>query len=107
MQKHMLANMRDHLVTINEILILMNQEKLDEAASMAENRLGMSSLQSHNASHMAKFMPLPMQNIGTSMHRAASKFALKAEEDDKKAAYLALTKITSACVACHANYKIR
>jgi cytochrome c556 len=107
MQKHMMSNMRDHLTAINEILINMSEGDLDKAADVAESRLGMSSLKSHNASHMAKFMPEGMQQAGTSMHKAASRFALRAEEGDVAAAYAALPKITSACVACHAGYRIR
>ena len=57
MQQHMMSNMRDHLVSINEILINLANGQLDQAAEIAESRLGMSSLKSHGASHMAKFMP--------------------------------------------------
>lgn len=107
MQQHMMANMRQHLESINEILLLMSNNKLDKAADIAEQRLGMSSLTSHNANHMAKFMPKGMQQAGTSMHKAASRFALKAQEGDVTAAYKVLSEVTSACVACHAGYRIR
>jgi hypothetical protein len=53
MQVHMLSNMRDHLVAINEILVYLGSGELDKAAETAEYRLGMSSLESHGASHMA------------------------------------------------------
>ena len=105
MQEHQLANMRDHLMAINEILLSMGNGNLDKAAEIAENRLGMSSLSNHGAHHMAKLMPEEMKAIGTSMHKAASRFALKAEEGEPLAAYKALQEITSACVACHAGYK--
>jgi len=107
MQQHMMSNMRDHLFVINEILIKLSTDELDKAGEIAEARLGMSSLKLHNASHMAKFMPKGMQEAGTNMHKAASRFALKAEEGDKLNAYTALSEITSACVACHASYRIR
>ena len=107
MQKHMMANMRDHLVTINEILTTMANGQLDQAAELAESRLGMSSLESHGASHMAKFMPEGMRQTGTNMHRAASRFARKAQEGEILAAYKALSEVTSACVACHSGYRIR
>jgi hypothetical protein len=107
MQQHMMSNMRDHLVSINEILINLANGQLDQAAEVAESRLGMSSLKSHGASHMAKFMPEGMQQAGTSMHRAASRFALKAQEGEVLAAYNALSKVTSACVVCHSSYRIR
>ena len=107
MQTHMMSNMRDHLVVINEILINMANGQLDDAAEVAESRLGMSSLKSHGASHMARFMPEGMRQAGTSMHRAASRFALKAQEGDVLPAYNALSEVTSACVTCHSGYRIR
>jgi len=107
MQEHMLTNMRDHLAAINEILIYLGNDDLDKAAETAEYRLGMSSLESHGASHMARFMPEGMQQAGTTMHRAASRFALKAQEGEALSAYKALSEITSACVACHAGYRVK
>ena len=107
MQQHMMSNMRDHLASINEILTSMADDQLDQAAKIAETRLGMSSLESHGASHMAKFMPEGMRQAGTTMHRAASRFALKAQEGDAWPAYRALAEVTSACVACHSGYRIR
>ena len=107
MQQHMMSNMRDHLVAINEILINMASGQPDKAAEIAESRLGMSSLESHGANHMARFMPEGMRQAGTSMHRAASRFALKAQEGDVLSAYNALSEVTSACVACHSGYRIR
>ena len=105
MQEHQLANMRDHLMAINEILLNMGSGELDKAADIAEERLGMSSLGLHGAHHMAKMMPKEMSAIGTSMHKAASRFALKAQEGDALQAYKALQEVTAACVACHAGYK--
>lgn len=107
MQQHMLSNMRDHLVAINEILISLANGQMERAAEVAEFRLGMSSLQSHGATHMAKFMPEEMREVGTSMHRAASRFALKAQEGEILPAYNALSAVTSACVACHSSYRIK
>lgn len=107
MQQHMLSNMRDHLAAINEILVYMANGELDKASQTAEYRLGMSSLETHGASHLAKFMPEGMRQAGTAMHRAASRFALKAQEGDLLPAYEALSGITSACVACHSGYRVK
>lgn len=107
MQQHMLTNMRDHLNTLNEILIYMSKDELGKAADIAEARLGMSSLELHGASHMAKYMPKAMQEAGTNMHKAASRFVLKAQEGELKPAYQALTEVTSSCIGCHAAYRIR
>ena len=107
MQQHMMSNMRDHLAALNEILASMAKGELEQAAKIAEFRLGTSSLESHGASHMARFMPEGMQKAGTSMHSAASRFALKAQEGEALPAYKALSEVTNACVACHAAYRIR
>lgn len=107
MQEHMLENMRDHLAALNEILAKLAAGEFDEASEIAESRLGMTSLQSHGASHMAQVMPEGMRKVGTSMHRAASKFALKAQEGEVVPAYGALSEVTAACVACHSAYRVR
>ncbi len=107
MQQHMLHNMRDHLASINQILSYMADDELDKAADVAETRLGMSSLEAHGASHMARFMPEGMRQAGTRMHKAASRFARTAQEGDALPAYKALAEITAACVSCHAGYRIR
>ncbi|MFA7098132.1 MAG: hypothetical protein WC383_16820 [Gammaproteobacteria bacterium] len=107
MQQHMLMNMRDHLATLDEILAALAANQPDKAAELAERRLGMSSLASHGAEHMAPHMPQEMREIGTGMHRAASRFALTAQEGDLLRAYAALRNVTASCVACHEAYRIR
>jgi hypothetical protein len=107
MQNHMLANMRDHLAALNEILASLADGHFDQAADIAEQRLGMSSMQAHGAGHMAPLMPQGMRDNGRQMHQAASRFARTAQEGESAAAYRALAEITSACVACHAAYRIR
>ncbi|PLX33751.1 MAG: hypothetical protein C0605_15720, partial [Hyphomicrobiales bacterium] len=78
MQAHMLANMRDHLVALDAMLMALAEGNVDKAAKLAESRLGMSSLELHGAAHMAKFMPKAMAAIGTRMHHAASRFVIAA-----------------------------
>lgn len=107
MRDHMMSNMRDHLSAINDILRHLAADELDEAADVAEDRLGFSALGPHGASHMAKFMPEGMQAAGTSMHRAASQFARIAQEGEVLPAYAKLTEITAACVSCHAGYRVQ
>lgn len=107
MQAHMLSNMRDHLRALHEIQIALAAEKFADAAEVAEQRLGMSSMQSHGAGHMAPFMPKRMQGIGTAMHRAASRFAVTVVEGDVSRSLNDLSKVTEQCVACHASYRLR
>jgi hypothetical protein len=114
MQEHMLGNMRDHLAALNEINADVADGKFDAAAKRSEQRLGMSSLGLHGATHMAPFMPKPMQDIGTSMHRAASRLAIILQDasvsqtfDSMREVSRALHGVTTTCVACHASYRIR
>jgi len=109
MTEHMLANMRDHLTAINEIQAALGKGDYQRASDVAEHRLGLSSLAAHGASHMAPLMPSSMQDIGTQMHKAASRFAVSAQEagaDGNLAkAVAALAAVTAQCVACHAAYR--
>jgi cytochrome c556 len=107
MRTHMLGNMRDHLLAVHEIQAALAKGELDRAADIAEQRIGMSSLVSHNAAHMAPYMPKGMQDIGTEMHHAASRFALKAKEGDLPHALDALSQVTQQCVACHQSYRVK
>ncbi len=107
MQQHMMSNMRNHLETINQIQIYLGSDEMDMASELAEQRLGMSSLDLHGASRMAKFMPEGMRAAGTNMHKSASRFALTAEEGDLLEAYKKLAELTSTCVSCHSGYRIR
>jgi hypothetical protein len=81
MQQHMLANMRDHLLAINEIQAFLAVTEYEKAAE-----------------------------VGTNMHKAASQFAITVVETsvsgDLKPALGALSKITQQCVACHQAYRV-
>jgi len=106
MKTHMLGNMRDHLLALHDIQVALAKGQLDKAGDIAETRIGMSSMDSHDASHMAPFMPKGMQNIGTEMHHAASRFAMTASEGDLPRSLDALSKVTEQCVACHMSYRV-
>ncbi len=114
MQEHMLANMRDHLASLDQILAELADGNVDAAAKIAENRLGMSSLSLHGADHFAQFIPKEMGQIGTEMHRAASRFVIAAQDaelspgrESQHKVYRALQEITQNCNACHQSYRIR
>ena len=81
------------------------KKDFDQAADIAEQRLGLSSLEAHGAAHMAPYMPKPMQDIGTDMHRAASRFARTAQEaavkGDMSPVFAGLAGVLRQCVACH------
>lgn len=109
--EHTLANMRDHLLALEEITSALSKGQADVAGKVAEHRLGMSSLPLHGAHEVAKFMPKGMQDAGTSMHRAASRFSVEVQNSavtgDMKPALGALAEVMSACNGCHAGYRLR
>ena len=78
---------------------------------MAENRLGLTSLKSHGAHEVAKFMPQGMRDIGTGMHKAASRFALEAGNasatGDLKAPLVGLAAVTAQCVPRRLSPEVR
>jgi len=111
MQEHMLNNMRDHLRALQEIQAALAKSDFDKAADIAEQRIGMSSLETHGAAHMAPYMPKPMQDIGTQMHRAASRFSRTAQEAVVKGNMAPVlddfSTLLRQCIACHDSYRLR
>ena len=110
MRLHTITSMRDNLLALQEIDVALAHNGFDDAASIAERRLGMSSLELHGAALIAPFMPQGMQDIGTQMHRAASHFAVEAQNasvsNDLRPALAALGAVMQQCVACHAAYRL-
>jgi len=110
MRLHTISSMRDHLLALQEMNVALSRNEFDKAASIAEQRLGMSSLEAHGAAHIAPFMPKAMQDIGTQMHRGASRFAVEAQNGsvtgDVRPALAALGSVMQQCVACHAAYRL-
>jgi hypothetical protein len=108
--EQMLANMRDHLFALQEIQDALSRGEADKAAGLAEHRLGMTSLSLHGAHEVAQYMPKGMQDAGSGMHRAASQFAILAQDagvtGDLKPALGALSRVTAQCVGCHAGYRL-
>lgn len=109
--EHMLANMRDHLVALQEIQEHLGKGHMDVAARIAEKRLGVSSLGLHGAHEVARFMPPGMQDAGSAMHKAASRLAIVATDaavtGEMAPVFSALATVTGACVGCHAGYRIK
>ena len=111
LREHTLTNMRDHLFALQEIQEALARGENDKAAKIAEERLGMSSLKLHGAHEVAQYMPKGMQDIGSEMHRSASRFAIEAQNagvtGELKPALAALANMTSQCVGCHAGYRLK
>ena len=103
-------HMRDHLLALTEIQQYLALEEYEKASTVAENRLGMSSLGGHGASHMARFMPAAMQQIGIQMHKSASRFATIVQESGLEGSTPKIAEglagVMQQCVACHSSYRV-
>ncbi len=113
MAANTLTEMRDHLLALNEIMGELAVGNADKAADIAENRLGMSAMDDHNAAMKAKYMPEGMQDAGVLMHHAASRFAIAVQDaalapsdEAQQKVYGALEDITNGCIACHEGYRL-
>ena len=110
MRDHMLENMRDPLLALTEIQQHLALEAYEKAATVAENRLGLSSLSDHGASHMARFMPAAMQQIGTQMHKVASRFAIIVQEGGLEGSTPKIAEglagVVQRCVDCQSSYRV-
>lgn len=129
MRTHTLANMRDHLQALSEILTAMSAAQYAQAARIADARLGMDSPSAEGCKaeaagappqmsksagmdhQMSLFMPENMRKIGLEMHQSASAFAVVAAKAGKtgnaKPALAALSRVTQQCAACHAAYRMQ
>lgn len=114
MQDHMLGNMRDHLLALDEALAALAAGQIKRAGDIVEQRIGMASLVMHDAAHMGKFMPEPMREMGMALHRSASGLAIAATDAEventygaQRKVFQALHDITQACATCHSAYRIR
>lgn len=111
LREETLANMRDHLLALQQIQDALARFDFDQAAEIAEQRLGMSSLALHGAHEVAKYMPEEMKLAGSAMHRNASRLALAAKDagatGDLKPVFGAMSAVTAQCVACHAGYRVK
>lgn len=108
-RKLMREDMLSHLSTINEIIAYLSENKLKEAADVAEIKMGKSAMGKHRSTGMGpgRFMTLEMRNIAWGMHEAATEFSKVAKKGNLKNAYSALQNVTSSCVACHYSYRTR
>lgn len=108
-QQLLRKDMTDHMAALNEILGYLAASQLQQASEVAESRLGTSSMGRHRGTGMApgRFMPPEMHRLAIGMHQAASDFAAVAAKQDLPAAYSAIQRVTSFCVACHVSYRIR
>jgi len=99
--------MLNNLIALTQILGLLADGKLKEAADIAETQIGNWRIGGGTGMGPGKFMPVGMRQIGMSMHKSVDEFARVARAGETTKAYAALQNITAICVACHSSYRTR
>lgn len=113
-EKKMLVNMRDHIRALDDIIHAVQTGEYEKAESIAESRLGWSSLVRRGEQEVADHWPKPMKAMADKMYDAGSNFVIVAQNasvEDSKESYkkviAALGQMTSACRSCHEAYRLR
>ena len=110
-KRHTLMTMRMHLQGLAEIQGALAAGKFEEAAHIATETLGMSSMHGNQMAEDSKYMPQGMMRLGALMHQRAEEFAVSAQNaaatGDVRPPLRALSNLTQTCVACHAVYRLR
>jgi hypothetical protein len=103
--------MRDNMLSINEILSLLVAGQVKQAGELAEKKLGKSAMGKHRDkpfdARPGPHMPPAMHSIGMEGHKGASEFARIAASGDRDQALAALPALVTPCVTCHSSYRIR
>jgi len=104
-KKILRQRMLNNLIALNQILGLLADGKLKDAAGIAETQIGNWRIGGGTGMGPGKFMPIGMRQIGMTMHKSVDEFAQMARTGETTKAYAALQNITAICVACHASYR--
>lgn len=110
-QQSLREEMLDNLLALHEILSLVGAGKYVEAGEVAESRLGWSARGRHAGkppeARPGLHMPPAMHALGMEGHKTASEFAAVAKTGDREKTLAALPNLMTACISCHAAYRVR
>jgi hypothetical protein len=103
MANHQKANMRDHLVAVQEIVAGIGANDFD-AIEKASRRIGYSEQMNQMCSHMGAGAP-GFTEQALAFHHTADEIGDAAHEHDMKKVLSALHDTMTACTSCHATFK--
>lgn len=103
MAEHQKANMRDHLLAVQQIVAGLATEDWT-AIEQAASRLGSSPQSAMMCEHMGADAP-GFTERGLAFHATADGIGLAARARDRAAALTALGHTLAACTACHDAYR--
>ena len=97
-----LANMREHLKAVNDIVKLIAIGKFDKASNIAKNKLGLTDAM---LKECKKFDREDFKSLGFAFHKSANKLAKVLKTKDTKRSLTALSDTLRYCVSCHSTFK--
>ena len=110
----MLANMRDHVYALDDIIHAVRAGEYEKAQGIADSRLGWSSFVVSGDEEVADYWPKPMKVMADQLYKAGSNFVVLAHNasveesaDNYKNVIGALGEVTAACRSCHETYRLR
>jgi hypothetical protein len=102
MKQHQLANMREHVLAIKSIVGLMAENKFEDAAKIAHNKLGLSP---EMQSMCGMFENEKFKTLGMAFHQSGDDLGDVLQTRDLNASLRALNKTMGYCVECHAAFR--
>jgi cytochrome c556 len=103
MAEHQKANMRDHLLAVQQIVAALAANDFGGIASAA-GRIGYSDAMAQMCTHMGAATP-GFSEMALNFHRTADTIADAARHKDGAAVLSALNKTLQTCTSCHAAFR--
>lgn len=103
------AEMRAHTLAIAEVSGLLAEGKFEEAAAVADARIGFGAmgLQRGNPNAPGRHMSSAMHRLAIGMHDAGNAWSEAIRSGDSKRIFAGYQMVMSACVSCHMAYRVR
>jgi len=102
MKQNQLANMRSHVEAVHDIIGLLAEDKFDEAAAVAHQKLGLTPEMKKMCN---MFGNADFRKLGLAFHQQADKLGETLKTHDMKRSLSALHTTMNSCVQCHATFR--
>jgi cytochrome c556 len=103
MAEHQKANMRDHLVAVQQIVASLAANDFDGIVTAA-GRIGYSDAMAQMCTHMGAATP-GFTAMALNFHRTADAVVVGARDKDGAAVLAALNRTLQTCTGCHAAFR--
>ena len=102
MGQHQMSNMRQHLEAVTSIVVLISENKFEEASTIAHTKLGLTPEMQKMCSmfNNEKYMAL-----GFAFHKSGDDLGDALKTKNVNASLHALNKTMQYCVECHATFR--